>query len=88
MTELNKVSVVIEGCHDQTDFDMYLTDDQLAFMKQVAVASTMASSCDCQPTIRLWPSRFTDGEVANLKTAEEAARELFGPSTGRTGTNG
>jgi hypothetical protein len=81
---LNKIAVVIEGCHEQTDFDMYLTDDQLAFMEQVAVASEMASGYECQPKIRL----VKPGPSPRLLEGEEAEWAIMKHLTRGTGTDG
>jgi len=78
-----KIAVVIEGCHEQTDFDMYLTADQLAFMEQVAVASQLASGYECQPKIRL----VKPGPAPRILEGEEAERAIIRHLEG-TGTDG
>jgi hypothetical protein len=74
VTDTVKVAVVVESCHDDTAWDMFLTPDQLEFMQQVAAASQLASAGDsCRPKMRLVlrPHDFTPREVTNPEHGRE-----------------
>lgn len=47
--------IEVSGCDDTTRIDRELTDEQAAFLKEVATAITAASSYGCMPTMSVEP---------------------------------
>lgn len=47
------ISVSVQGCDADTDFELVCTDEQYAFLKELAKATKAISFYDCMPIIEL-----------------------------------
>ena len=47
------IRVVLKGCDDSTEFELVCTEEQYAFLKEVAKATEVVSTYDCMPFIYL-----------------------------------
>lgn len=47
------ISVSVKGCDADTDFELVCTDEQYAFLKELAKATKVVSFYDCMPIIKL-----------------------------------
>lgn len=69
------IHIKIRACHDSTELELVCTEEQYAFLKEIAKATEVVSTYDCMPIIRLHNySEEVDEDVQstpeNLKLVE------------------
>lgn len=57
-----KHTICLSGCDDSTKFEMDMTEDQLIFLKKVAIKANNASEYGCMPTLLIDGVEFMDEE--------------------------
>lgn len=69
------IRVIVKGCDDSTDFELVCTEEQYAFLKELAGATQTVSTFSCMPIIILQDSSGEEADVPaksdNLKWVEE-----------------
>ena len=69
------IRVVVKGCDDSTDFELVCTEEQYAFLRELAGATQTVSTFSCMPIILLKDSSWENEDVPtnsdNLKWVEE-----------------
>ena len=69
------IRVIVKGCDDSTEFELVCTEEQYAFLKELAGATQTVSTFSCMPVILLKDSSWENEDVPtisdNLKWVEE-----------------
>lgn len=69
------IRVVVKGCDDSTEFELVCTEEQYAFLKELAGATQTVSTFSCMPIILLkdnsWENEDVPTNSDNLKWVEE-----------------
>lgn len=69
------IRVIVKGCDDSTEFELVCTEEQYAFLKELAGATQTVSTFSCMPVILLKDSSWENEDVStnsdNLKWVEE-----------------
>ena len=69
------IRVVVKGCDDSTDFELVCTEEQYAFLRELAGATQTVSTFSCMPIILLKDSSWEKEDVPtnseNIKWVEE-----------------
>jgi hypothetical protein len=50
---MNTIRLNVQGCDDTTTVDIEVTDEQLAFLRRLAILVAESSTYGCQPTIEV-----------------------------------
>ena len=70
-----EIRVVVKGCDDSTEFELVCTEEQYAFLKELAGATQTVSTFSCMPIVKLQTSSGEEGDVPtnsdNFKWVEE-----------------
>ena len=48
------IRIVNEGCHDDTETDVEVTEEELNFLVRIAKENNKNSDCTCQPRLRIF----------------------------------
>lgn len=69
------IRVIVKGCDDSTDFELVCTEEQYAFLRELAGATQTISTFSCMPIIILQDNSGEEEDVPtnsdNIKWVEE-----------------
>ena len=57
------IRIKIRACHESTELELVCTEEQYAFLKEVAKATEVVSTYDCMPSIYLHSYSEEEGEA-------------------------
>ena len=77
------IRIKIRACHESTELELVCTEDQYAFLKEVAKATEVVSTYDCMPFIYLHNYSEEEGAEEDNQSIPENLKLVEGVNEDR-----